>query len=158
MGSWPTKIRIMFVGHAERQHIGLSKFNLERFSCGAWLVSAVIAAHKSCLVHTANTNSHARRHLFSDRRRPGDVQTWFETEELYLRGNVTVAIGPVRGNLCDPDAIGRWLALIAIGVVLGAVGGPHCETWSPGGEHGGRATGAEDRGRPRARPRRRGFM
>ena len=33
-------------------------------------------------------------------------------------------------NLCDPGAIGRWLMLIAIGVVVGAVGGPPCETWS----------------------------
>ena len=75
-------------------------------------------------------------HMFSGRRREGDVQAWLETEAFRVPGrevrvvSVDVAIDPVRGNLCDPMAIAKWLRHIAAGVVVGAVGGPPCETWS----------------------------
>ena len=75
-------------------------------------------------------------HMYSGRRRRGDMQDWLEKADLCLPGreirvvSVDVAIDPVQGNLCDPTAIQAWLRRIRDGYVVGAVGGPPCETWS----------------------------
>lgn len=74
-------------------------------------------------------------HLFSGRRRSGDLQS--KLEELSIPAgtiltvaSVDVAIDAKRCNLADPRQQAMWYRFIAAGSVAGVFGGPPCETWS----------------------------
>jgi hypothetical protein len=72
-------------------------------------------------------------HLFSGRRRPGDIQHWYElladSQALYVL-SLDIALSTEHGDLTKRATIERWLALVATGRVLAIYAGPPCESWS----------------------------
>ena len=68
-------------------------------------------------------------HLFSGRRRPGDLQWSVESQQPTQRGTVFVlsidcAIDPVKGNLLDRKAVAFWVDKCKQGAVHAVVAGP----------------------------------
>lgn len=73
--------------------------------------------------------------LFSGRRRYGDIacqmqyiNTCPDYEILVLA--MDVAVNSVTGNMLNSENTDRWLAYISQGLVICALAGPPCETWS----------------------------
>ena len=79
-------------------------------------------------------------HLFSGQRRDHDFQHEVETLQRQhdnfpgsvLVLSIDIVLHPQLGDLTDPQAIALWQDLIILGVVVFAMAGPPCETWSPG--------------------------
>ena len=69
-------------------------------------------------------------HLFSGRRRKGDLQSKLEEIHILTVASVDVAIDAKRCNLADSKQQDLWFRFIAAGSVAGGFGGPPCETWS----------------------------
>ena len=74
-------------------------------------------------------------HLYSGRRRRGDLQQCFEQLQLpdalcLTVLSVDVAVDENKCDLMSPQVQTRWLHLIASGVVAAVISGPPCETWS----------------------------
>jgi hypothetical protein len=71
-------------------------------------------------------------HLFSGRRRGGDLQHWLEQ---LLPGMVwvislDVTLSRTHGDLTDHATVSKWLSLLWTGQVVAVIAGPPCETWS----------------------------
>ena len=74
-------------------------------------------------------------HFFAGIRRHGDFHDIAAKKALELSIavciiSVDIAIEGARNNLADPGNVKWWLQAIRVGVVLAAVSGPPCETWS----------------------------
>ena len=81
-------------------------------------------------------------HLFSGRRRQGDLQFYLDRMLSAHDGilvhviSLDVVINSVWGDLLQPDTRTFWLSAIRSGFVIGLLGGPPCETWSQARERG----------------------
>ena len=75
-------------------------------------------------------------HLFSGRRRPGDLQFFLDRLCSSLEGvtvhviSLDVVINNTWGDLLQPSTRQFWLTAIRQRLVIGLLGGPPCETWS----------------------------
>ena len=74
-------------------------------------------------------------HLFSGRRRKGDIQTALENLVVpagcqMLVISVDIVVSREKCDLMTPDQQKRWLQLARDGVIAGLCAGPPCETWS----------------------------
>ena len=74
-------------------------------------------------------------HLYSGRRREGDLQDIFETMTWPSGATVTVisvdvAVDALKCDLSQPSTRLRWLQILELGGVSGLGAGPPCETWS----------------------------
>ena len=74
-------------------------------------------------------------HLYSGRRRLGDLQHTFESMEwpegaMITVISVDVAVDALRCDLSRPSIQLRWLQLLEDGEISGLGAGPPCETWS----------------------------
>ena len=75
-------------------------------------------------------------HVFSGRRRPGDLQFYvdrmaqdLDTFQVYVV-SLDVIVDPVMGDLRAPGTKAFWLDAIRQGFVAGLMAGPPCESWS----------------------------
>ena len=74
-------------------------------------------------------------HLFSGRRRPGDVQNAFESlpapdGATILVVSVDVVVSQAKCNLLRTEQQTQWLKLALDGAIAAVIAGPPCETWS----------------------------
>ena len=74
-------------------------------------------------------------HLYSGRRRFGDVQAQVEgltahDEYSVLFILLDVAVNEQFGDLTNEDMVSFWVGEVASGRVIGGVSGPPCETWT----------------------------
>eukprot|EP00435_Cladocopium_sp_Y103_P028387 s2046_g7.t1 len=75
-------------------------------------------------------------HLFSGRRRLGDVQSYFDRFKTDFPDmqihmiSLDVVLSTTWGDLTKPQTRLFWLDAIARRLVVGLLGGPPCETWS----------------------------
>lgn len=81
-------------------------------------------------------------HLFSGARRPGDVQSHWETMPIpssciRIILSVDIIFDAVRANLSLPEVQRQWLTFIRSGCICVLVVGPPCESWSKAREKGG---------------------
>ena len=74
-------------------------------------------------------------HLFSGRRRQGDLQHYVELAMVKLDVQIKVVSLDVQvdarlGDLADPKIVAFWELEIRRGRVVAMMGGPPCSTWS----------------------------
>ena len=74
-------------------------------------------------------------HLFSGQRRSDDLQC--ALERLLPPGSsgvwvisVDIVHGSSRSDISIPDNANFWFSLIVLGLLIGVISGPPCETWS----------------------------
>ena len=71
-------------------------------------------------------------HLFSGKRRPQDVQHYFEGFVQccnLIVVSIDVQICTERGDLTKSETVQFWAAGLRQGKVIGVIAGPPCETW-----------------------------
>ena len=74
-------------------------------------------------------------HFFSGTRREGDFQYWIDRIRTF-EGLVVTAVSvdilydSVKGDLTNHDTQQKWLGLAYAGIIVSAVMGPPCNTWS----------------------------
>ena len=73
-------------------------------------------------------------HLFSGRRRPGDLQMHLEQWGGILQGakvlSIDIIFHPTLGDMLNPETLRLFRRAIAEGVLHALVCGPPCETWT----------------------------
>ena len=68
-------------------------------------------------------------HLFSGRRRPGDLQSCLERRNIRAI-SIDIIFHATLGDLCRPETFLLFCRAMEQGVLSGFLGGPPCETWS----------------------------
>ena len=75
-------------------------------------------------------------HAFSGRRRPGDFQQFVDLARMQNEGtlihtiSVDIVVDPIWGDVSRPEVRAFWLTAVHDRMVVGAMAGPPCETWS----------------------------
>lgn len=75
-------------------------------------------------------------HAFSGRRRPGDFQQFVDRARMQNEGtlihtiSVDIVVDPIWGDVSRPEVRAFWLTAVHDRMVVGAMAGPPCETWS----------------------------
>ena len=75
-------------------------------------------------------------HAFSGRRRPGDFQYFLDqaqanhAETIIHTISVDLMVDPIWGDVSRDEVRSFWLAAVRDRMVVGAMAGPPCETWS----------------------------
>ena len=68
-------------------------------------------------------------HLFSGRRRPGDVQEMIEARGATML-SIDIIFHVTLGDLSNEDTLSLFMRALAEGLLVGFLAGPPCETWS----------------------------
>eukprot|EP00438_Fugacium_kawagutii_P003586 Skav221594 [mRNA] locus=scaffold1698:294565:300366:+ [translate_table: standard] len=102
----------------------------------SWLQTLVASAPLDCRVPKPMPVEKIVLHLFSGRRRRGDVQDYVTqySQELDIGPTVVVSVDVicdlVWGDVTSPATRDFWLQALAKGWIAATVAGPPCETWT----------------------------